>query len=173
MAVVKGGVAPNASFTLTPASGFLNGQALALNLAAAVNFANATAADGVDLIYTNTLSFSASTPQTLNLQSLTDVLGGSVVFARVRLFVIQPLGTTDAATLTLSPNASNGWTSLIGASSTLTLRMATSTNALGAFSFFAAPSTTGWAVGSSNKALDLTPSAHSFNCNIVIAGASA
>lgn len=173
MATVKGGVSPSIGFTQTPATGFLTGVPLPIGLAAAVNFAASTAADGLDLIYAAKLTFTASTPQTLNLQSLTDIVGGAVALARVRCLIVQPLGTTDAATLTLSPNASNGWTSLIGASSSLVLKMATSTNSLGAFAIFVAPNTTGWTVGASNKSLDLTPSAHGFDVNVVIAGASA
>lgn len=173
MATVKGGVAPSIGFTQTPSTGFLASVPLPINLAAAVQFAAGTAADSADLIYASKLTFVSSTPQTLNLQSLTDIVGGAIVFARVRLLIVQPLGTTDAATLTLSPNASNGWTSLVGASSSLVLKMASSTNSLGAFAIFAAPNTTGWTVGASNKALDLTPSAHAFDCNVVIAGASA
>ena len=175
MAVVVGGVTPNSAFSITPSTGFVSGQQIPIGFpnSLSLQMANGTTADKVDLIYATTLTFTASTPQSIDLKSLTDPLGSAVNFVKIRLLEIRVNSTTDAATLTLSPNASNGWTSFIASSSSLVLRGVTTTNPYALSLYAAAPNTTGWTVGASNKVLDLTPSAHAFTVDIQIVGCSA
>ncbi len=175
MANVTGGVTPNSSFSITPSSGFVSGQQIPIGFPSSLSLqlANGTAANQVNLIYAATLTFVASTPQSLDLKSLTDPLGGTVNLARVKVIMVRVNSTTDAATLTLSPNASNGWTSLIASSSSLVLKSVTTSNPYALSFYAAAPNTTGWAVGSSNKVLDLTPSAHAFTADVQIVGCDA
>lgn len=169
---VTGSVGASVDATLIDSAGPLANKPVAVGFSIKSIFqASGTAADQVDKCYAKTLSFTASTAQNLDLTSLTDIYGNAVSFARVRSILIKPKGTTDAATLTLAPHATNGWTNFLGASSALKLGMATSTNDAGFCA--SSPNTTGWAVSGSNKVLVLTPSAHAFDVDIEILGASA
>lgn len=172
MANVTGSFKVNISGAQTP--GTLPGTVTPANVNQTFNCnfqTSGTAADAVDLMYVNTLSFAASTAQTLDLKVLTDLYGAAVAFARVRAISLKFRSTTDGATLTLAPGASNGWTALLGTGSTLILQASTSTNDAGLT--VTAPNTTGWVVDSTHKALTLTPSAHAFSVDIQIVGASA
>jgi hypothetical protein len=172
MSTVTGSVKVNISGSQTP--GTLPGTVTPVNVNQTFNcnFATSgTTADSVDLMHVKTYSFAASTAQTLDLTSLTDVYGGAVAFARVRAIEIKVKSTTDGATLTLSPGASNGWTNFLGTSSTLILQASTSSNDAGFV--VTAPNTTGWVVDSTHKTLTLTPSAHAYDVDVQIMGASA
>lgn len=149
--------------TVTPLS---NSQSLKCTLST-----SGTAADQVDLKYSTTLTFSASTAQTLDLTSLTDVYGGAINFARVRTITIKMKSTTDGATLTIGNAASNAWAAILGATGTLIMQASTSTN--DSMLVLTAPNTTGWATSGSSKSLKLLPSAHAFSVDIEITGCSA
>lgn len=168
---VTGSTRITSAAALVQSTGPLANQPVPIDNTINASFAAGTAADLVDLAYAATLSFTASTPQDLDLTSLTNIFGAAVNFARVRSILIKPLGTTNGALLTLSPHATNGWTNFLGASSALKLHMATSTNEAGCC--LVAPNTTGWAVSGTNKVLTLTPSAHAFDVDIEIKGCSA
>lgn len=130
-----------------------------------------TAADQVDLKYSKTLTFASATAQTLDLTALTDVYGGTVNFARIRSITISMKSTTDGATLTIGNAASNAWTAILGATGTLVMQAATTTNQ--SILVLTAPNTTGWATGGSSKNLKLLPSSHAFDVDIEITGCSA
>ena len=168
----KGGVQAPVAFTQTPGTGFLNGQALSVPLALSIAYnATGTAADQIDLVAVKSFTFVASTMQTVDLSAMTDILGNAVNFAEVVLFAIRMESTTDAATLTLAPDVTNGWAALF--SSNLVLHAATATtNPNGSFFVAATPAATGWAVDSTHKVIDFTPSAHAFNATLVVAGRS-
>jgi hypothetical protein len=170
-ATIKGGVQPAFGFIQTPATGFLSGVPLPINLAVGVNYGNGTTVDNADLVAVKTFTFVASTPQTIDLTAMTDVQGNAVAFAKVVLVAVRMEGTADASTLTLSPNGTSGWAALTSAN--LILHAATTANPNGSFLLMATPALTGWAVDSTHKALDFTPSAHAFTATLVVVGRSA
>lgn len=131
-----------------------------------------TAADQVDTKYTASLTLTASTPQTLNLQALIDIYGNAISFKRVKTLTVTMGSTTDGQTVTLSPGASNPWTGLFGTStSTLVLQASTSSNQ--GFLALTAPNATGWAVSSTSNTLKLDPGSNTQTIGIEITGASA
>jgi hypothetical protein len=130
-----------------------------------------TLADQCDLEHSKIYSFLASTPQTIDLTTVTDVLGGTAAFARIRFMTFKMKSTTDAATLIVGNAATNAWSAALGATGTLTLRGSTATND-GGFALWS-PNTTGYVVDSTHKSLLMTPSAHAFDVDVYIFGASA
>lgn len=130
--------------------------------------------DQVDLVHAKTYTFTASTPQTLNLQSLTDVFGSAQSFARIRALIIVHKGLVDASYLRAGPAASNGWNSAIGGGTNpyVECKPSTTSNPLGGGIILVAPNTTGYPVSGTIRDLLLTPSAHAFDADIVILGAS-
>lgn len=136
----------------------------------------AGAANGVDLKYTATLTFTTATPQILDLKSLLDVLGGAVAFARVRSITLNMHAPTDGNTLKLgyATTTTNAWVSLVTNPGQIILQACpTSTNA--AFATLVAPNATGWVVGASNKLLNLDPGSFTgtYTVDIEITGCSA
>ncbi len=174
MATIQGGVTPGFSFTQTGSTGFLTGTQIPLQLTLALNIAAGTAADKADLIHALTYTFVASTAQTIDLTSLTDVLGGAVNFARVRLFALRVNSTTDAASLTIGNAAATQWLGFLGTTtSTLIIPAASAANTTGAWTMITGPNTTGMAVSGSSKSLKMLPSAHAFTADLIIVGCSA
>lgn len=170
MAVVTGSIKTQTTFTQTPSS--LPGTVTPATIGQSFNttFSNGTAADAVNLKYTATLSFTASTAQTLDLTALTDIYGGTVNLARVRSLSIKMKSTTDGATLTLGAAATNPWAAILGTTGTLVMQASTSTN--DATLILTAPNTTGWVTSGSSKSFKLLPSAHAFDVDIEITGAT-
>lgn len=175
MATITGtsNIAPQ--FNLELSGGFVSGQKLPITLPTrqlkAAFAAAGVAADQVNLIYAATLTFLASTPQTLDLTALTDPIGGVVNFARVRFLVLRVNSTTNGAMLTLGAAATNEWTGMLAAASGLKVLAATTGN--DGFFVICAPNTTGYPVSGTSKNLLLTPSAHAFTVDILIAGCNA
>lgn len=153
-----------------PDTGFLSGQALSAARTLSTNFASSgSAADQVQKMYATTLSFTASTPQTIDLQAVTDILGAALSFSIVRSILIRHKGTVDGSSLSLSAGASNGATNILATTAALKILPATSSND-GWFAL-AAPNTTGYVIDATHKTLTLTPSAHAFDVDIIALGA--
>lgn len=177
MSNVAGQCQPSINFTQTPAAGFLSGQALPINLTLAALFkASGVLADQVDTIYANTLTFTASTPQTLDLTTLTDILGNAISFARVRFLAIRVQSVTDGQYLLVGDAVTTEWDGFLSAAGTLKV-FASSPTSAGAinnsgFTLLCAPNTTGIAVTGSSKSLKLDPGTFAFKVDIVIAGCS-
>jgi hypothetical protein len=172
MAAVTGTLKSTATFTQTPATGPL--AALPLNFGPTFNTAfktSGTLLDQVDLAYYATLTFVASTAQTLDLTALTDVLNNAVNFARVRGIGLRVNSTTDAASLLIGAAGTNEWNAFLSASGTLKVPASTATPN-DAWFVLTAPNTTGFVVDGTHKALKLTPSAHAFTVDVVIVGCS-
>ena len=168
---VTGSANLNPSFYYTPGAGFLNGTAIQLNKSIRSLFnTSGVTADQVDTLYCNTLTFAASTPQTLDLTSLTDILGQSISFARVRLLIIRINSTTDGQNLLMGASGTNEWNALVSASGTITVYPSTSLNA--GYNCFSMPNTTGAVVSGSHKTLKLDPGANAFSVDVIIAGCS-
>ena len=172
MANVTGSISTQTSFTQVPTT--VPGSVTPLNNAQSLKVTfqtSGTAADTVDLKYSATLTFTASTAQTLDLTALTDIYGGTVNLARVRSLTIYMKSTTDGATLTVGAAGTNPWAAILGTTGTLVMQSSTSTNA--SMLVLTAPNTTGWVTSGSSKNLKLTPSAHAFSVDIEITGCSA
>jgi hypothetical protein len=171
MSVVTSSLRVNNGSSQNPAVTVGSVTPQANNVAYNCSLANGTAADQCNLQYINTLALVASTPQALNLQSLTDVYGNSLSFSKIRQIIINMKSTTDGQTLTLGygTTTANAWTSLVSNPGTITLQAATTNN--NAVFVLTAPNTTGWAVGSSNRLLQFDPGSATFNVDVLIWGA--
>lgn len=168
---VTGTARSSVSFNHIPDTGFLANQPLNLEMILAAVFkASGVTADQVDKIHAKTYSFTASTSQTINLQSLLDIEGGTFSLARVRVLAIRVKSTTDGAYLSVEPDATNGWDNSLLLPGGFRVLAKTTTN--DGFVVFVAPNTTGYEVDASNRVILLTPSAHAFDVDVVIAGCS-
>ena len=77
MSVVTGNSQVNISVTQTGTLGVSPGTPLPAGLNLKSNFVNASAQDSFAFVHSHTYNFAASTPQTINLQSLLDMLGAT------------------------------------------------------------------------------------------------
>jgi hypothetical protein len=175
MANITGQSNVNPQFSLGITAGFLNGQRLPIplpnrNLLASFKTAG-VAADQVNLIYANTLTFVSTVPQTLDLTALLDPLGAAVNFARVRFQAYRINSNTVGAYLILGGAATNEWTGMLGTGSGLKILASTAAN--DGFFVISAPNTNGYPVTGTSKNLLMTPSAHGFTVDVIIAGCNA
>jgi hypothetical protein len=129
-------------------------------------------ADQCDTLHMKTYSFVASTPQTIDLSTLTDIYGNAISFSggRVRVLAIKINSTTDGVNLILGDSVTNEWDAFLSAAGTLTVFPGTANN--DGFFILAAPNTTGMAVSSSHKTLKLDPGSNTFTADVIIAGCS-
>lgn len=171
-ASLTGQTQPTLSFQLTPASGFLANSQITVADSYLTQFGYGHLADQCDLVYAASITFVTSTPQTLDLTSLTDVVGGAVNFARVRLVAIKNLSTADAAVLTVGNSVTNEWDGFLSAAGTLKVFPSSANNPKGGWVILTAPNTTGIVVDSTHKTLKLDPGANAFTVNVIIAGGS-
>lgn len=169
-AAVTGSFKCSVNGNQVPDVGFLTGQALSAARTLTTNFAaTGTAADQVQKMYAATLTFTASTPQTIDLTSLTDIQGAALSFSSVRAIMVRHKGTTDGSSLSLSAGAANGQTNILGTAAALRILPSSAAGNDGWFAL-TAPNTTGYTVDSTHKTLTFTPSAHGFDVDIVILG---
>lgn len=139
------------------------------------NFANGSGSDQVQLTYLKTLSFTGAAI-VLNLfdntsgTQVTDPYGNAISFSAIRKIVIKHKGTTDNQPLKVgySGTTANAWTALVSNPGQIFVMPSSSTNDGGAV--FISPNTTGWAVSTSSKLLNLDPGANSFSVDIEITG---
>lgn len=174
MATVTGNFGITYNFTQALAStvpGSANTGAQIASAYTAKFITSGTSADQVDLAYGTTLTLVASTPQTIDMRSLTDLYGNSITFARVRALFFRNRATTDGYTVTLGNAASNAWTSLLPSTSTMLVYPSSSTN--DGWTAIVAPNTTGISTGSSNKSLKIDPGSQNITFDIVALGCSA
>jgi hypothetical protein len=130
-------------------------------------------ADQANLLHARTYVFAASTPQTIDLTALPDVFGaaGACNFARVRLLAIRMNGIVDGSSLVMGGAGANEWGGFLSTGGTLKVFPGTTNN--DGFLILAAPNTTGIVVTPTSKLLLLTPSAHAFTTDLIIAGCDA
>jgi hypothetical protein len=170
---VSAKISPVVSLAQTPTSGPLNGTTLNLSPTLALTLSAGTgAADLCDRVYYGLLTFVASTPQTLDLTTLTDVLGNAVNFTRVRAIVIQNQSTVNGVTLTVGNAGANEWDAVLSASGTLGVSGGSPANPNGGFYVQTCPNTTGWVVDGTHKALKLDPGAAAFTAVVILVGSS-
>lgn len=148
---------------------------IAINQTFRHNLANGSAADQVQKIYAATLAFTGSAI-VLNLfdsssgVQVTDLYGTPIVFSAVKKIYIKHKGTTDAQPLKMgySGTTTNAWTAIVSNPGQIFLQPSTANNDGGIL--MVAPNTTGWAVATGSKLLNLDPGANTFNADIVIVG---
>jgi len=128
--------------------------------------------DAIDLKYSRTLTLTA-TPSVLDLSALTDVFGEAVAFTRVRSILVINKSTTDGHDLLLgySSTTANAWTALLSNPGQIRVGASTAGNS-GVF-YAASPNTTGWAVSSTSRLLNLDPGASTFDVVVEVTGSSA
>lgn len=130
-----------------------------LNLA--LTFANGTGANAINQRWTKTRTATAA-PDTWTLSAITDDLGRSIPFAKVRLVIIQNLGVAD---LKVGNAASHPWAAPFG-STTSMLRVPA-----GGFIIIAAPTAAGLAVGSgTSDQIMIDPGAATVDYQMVFLG---
>lgn len=176
MATVQGNISVTETFRQTTTSAFGGGQvsygATQQRQAGISSGGTAGAADQADVIYTDQITLTASTPQTLDLTALTGGMEpGTKTFARVRLITITNLNTTDANKVTVGPGASNGWSAPGGSTWQLYAFPSTANSQIPLV--IGAPNTTGMVVDSTHKTLKLDPGAATQIVDIKIVGCSA
>jgi hypothetical protein len=138
-------------------------------------FTSGTAADMADRAAFVTKALTASTPDTINLKSLTDPNGATFTdMARVRCLILWNESTTDAAYTIVGADTTNGWSGgFVNSAAGEGVIVRASTTANVAVLMLTAPNTTAYAVGASNRVILLTPTAHNQTIKAIILGASA
>lgn len=170
VATVKSG----AAITQTPSTGALSGTSVGYgpNFQAVMKLAGVLA-DQIDTVYDATLTFVASTPQTvsLNASGTNDPFGNANTFARVRAIAIRNKSQTDNHWLLIGDAVTNEWDGFLSAAATLKVFPSSTVN--DGWFLLVAPMTTGIAVGGSNYALKLDPGSFSdIIADVVILGCS-
>lgn len=170
MAVVTGTVQLVTGFNQTNSSGLVTTQTLPASISLTTQYANGTGAGQVNLIYAKQIALVASTPQTLDLTTLTDLSGATVSFARVRELVIQVVTATSAFNVTVGAATSNPWAPFWGTTGTDVVFA-------GSIRYFTDPTSVGAGVGAvtsgTSKSLKLDPGSNNVTLNLLIAGCTA
>lgn len=168
---ITGNVVTNFAFTEQVTVGVLAPQNLPVPIAQTTKYTTAGTATGeCDTIFGKPLTFVASTPQTFDMQSMTDPVGNSIVFARVREFVVQNTSTTAGYNLTLYSTSSDGWPFIPPVANEITIPP-------GGMFVLRDPISSGSGVGlvvtSTTYGFTLNPGSNAITANILIAGGSA
>jgi hypothetical protein len=142
--------------------------AIAMTLRSAFR-ASGSAIDQCDLIYCKNYPLTAA-PVVIDLQSITDVLAGSIAFARLRMIALRNNGTGDGQIVLIGANGANDFLGLTASAATVTLNLYPSTGANDGFMIFQAPNVTGMLVGSSTHLLKLDPQSATLSVDLLLAG---
>ena len=171
---VTGSAKGSVSFAEIFASGILAGDQIPLTESWRSVFATSGAlADQCNKIYAATLSFTGTTPQTLDLSSLTDMAGVSIDFTNggagggIRLVAFRNQNATDTDGVAVGAAASNPWTGFLGSTSVLTIPASSAAN--DGWFIITAPNTAGMVVGSTSKSLKFVPAATGL-LDVILAG---
>jgi hypothetical protein len=168
---VTGGTQVVLGFSQTPAAGFLSGKPLALTDTLTTLFkVTGTAADQVDGISVQSLTFAPSTPQNIDLTALQDVLKNNITCARVRFMAIKVYWQTDNVPLLVGGAGSNEWNGPLSSGGKLSVYPSSAANS--GWFILTAPQTTGIPVTGGSKILKLDPQTASGQVNLVIATCS-
>lgn len=169
--VVTGGVTVNASFVQTDSTGLIvpiQAQGLQQTINQFQNTAGAT--NGIDQLYAANLTLAGAATH-LNLHALTDILGNSIVMARVRYWSVAVTTLTTAFIMNIYTRTGTN---------PVTWLPITTSGALwcppGSVVFatdFFSTTTNGYVVGSGANDFTIDPGANTVNVNVLIAGNSA
>lgn len=172
-ATVAGTSSHTISFTQTPSTGFLSGVNLPITSSLRTVFrTSGVSADQVDGIFAKTITFVASTPQSIDLTNITDVLGNTITAARVRFISVKVKWTTDAKPLTIGNSGANDWLGICGSATSTVLVYPSSTTNDG-YTIWAMPQTTGAAtIDGTHKIIKLDPGTAAGDVELIIATCS-
>lgn len=144
-----------------------------------LNFGSGTGSNNIDLIYAKAITLVASTPQTLDLTSLTDLSGASINFARVRDFAVINTSTTTGQIVTVGAAATNAWVGPLGTTTSTAIVYPGVTGAATpspGHIRWTDPYTTGVSGGmvvtGTSKSVKLDPGANTITVYVIIAGCS-
>jgi hypothetical protein len=152
---------------VAPATGILPAAVLALRSSFPTS---GTGADSFALCHANPYVFAASTPQTINLNSLLDIKGNAISFSVVRYFAYQIVSSNPAFTLLAGDATTNPWIGILATATSQMIWYPSSGNNDG-FMVVQAPSATGIPVSPTNCNLLLNPGSNPVGTvNIIIAG---
>lgn len=167
--VITGNCSMNLAFTESVNSGVIVPYSIPATVSANLSYANGTASNQVDTIYSKQITLSATTT-TLNLTTLTDPAGNSINFARVREFIVVNTSSTAGYDVKVEAGASNGWSPLPPSTSPLYARYSGSLR-------ISDPVSTGTGNGnvvtSTSNTITLDPGANTITVNVLIVGGSA
>ena len=130
--------------------------------------ASGTAADQCQLVHNKTYTFVASTPQTIDLQSLLDVNGTSISFSAVRMLAIRVNATTDGQVLLVGNAGANEWDGITSSGGKVVVYPSSGVN--DGFMLFQMPNTTGAVVTGTTHLLKLDPGSSAFTADVLIVG---
>ncbi len=174
--IVTGGISLSVSFQEYITSGLITPETLSAALGALgqaagdLTFTYGTGSNQVDLLYAKPLVLAATTT-TVDFTSVTDLGGGSIVFARSRLFFVYNPDATAGHDVGVYHGASNGWAQLPASTNPLYARNN------GGFVLLVDPVSTGGGNGNvitgSSKNVVLDPSANTITVFVIMAGGSA
>jgi hypothetical protein len=133
-----------------------------------IEWANGAGLNQANLIFQDRLTVTAAGEQLLDLTALTDSLGGSVAFARIKAIYLVNRSVTAGDNLQLGGTVSNGLS---------TLYVGTNAGQLigpGGIALLVNPSAAGWAVtAASADILRIgNPGTNSIDCDLVLIGAA-
>jgi hypothetical protein len=170
-ATVTGTTQITFSFAQTPTTGFLSGTPLPVaETFSMILRASGVAANQVDGLYAHTFTFVASTPQTLDVTSLTDVLGNSITAARARIIAVKVKWTNDGLPLILGANGTTPWTGFLNSAGTLKVFPSSSAN--DGWFILSAPQTTGIPITGAGSILKMDPGTAAGTVDVIIATCS-
>lgn len=159
------------SFNQTPSTGFLNGVPLPIaETFKAIFRTSGVLADQIDNIHAKTYTFVASTPQSIDLTTITDIIGNTITAKRVRLLAIKVKWTTDVP-LIVGNSGTNDFEAFVGAGGTFKVYPSSANN--DGFAIFTCPQTLGApTIDSTHKILKLDPQTAAGDVDVIIGCAS-
>ncbi len=155
---LTGTITPQASYTFGSGILSLSNANYPLSLALRTRYGSGVIADKVDGIHYNKYTMVTSTPQTIDLSSLTDPFGVAITAARCRFFAAKWTSTTDNVPLLIGNAAATAWQGLV-VSATAVIPVYPSSASNDGWFIQAAPQTTGMVIDGSHKSLKLDPQA--------------
>ncbi len=167
MAVITGSSNISPSFNQAVTAGVTSQQNLPGKISFNTLYSSGTGVSQMDLLYAKQVTFIASTPQTLTLSAIADLIAATVNMFRVREFYCQMV----SGTLIIGAAGTHPWTPLWGATGTLTVFPGTTYG-------MSDPTSVGGSTGAfvtsgSSDQIKFDPGAAPAVANIIIGGCSA
>lgn len=146
------------------AQGALNAIQLPAGLAA-INITPGTGNGQCNLLWGKTITLTGSSPQTLDLRSLTGPFGQVVTFSRVKVLYVRSQSTTYTHTVTVGNASTNIW-SAPWSSTTVT------ETTYGSSPMIKTNLGAGWTADATNRNLKLDPGANTQTVEVFVVGLS-
>lgn len=131
---------------------------------AALELTSGTGDEQINALYQKVISFSGTTPQTLDLTALTEEFSRTVTFSKVKVLYVRSKASSLNYTITIGNSGSNDF---YGPWSAATV----TETVYGSSPMLKTNIGAGWTVDGSNKNLKMTPS-HTQDVEVLIAGLS-